>query len=76
MLRCVRDGLEYKKRPAINEPKFGYTRVTLPDFNVRAEIQTFFGLPSTKILTFCRFGFQLRFDWFNACERFLPNVVF
>ncbi len=52
-----------------------YTRVTFPDFNALAETHTRFGLPSTMIRTFCKFGFQERFDWLRACERLLPNTV-
>lgn len=31
---------------------FYYTRSTFPDFNARAETQTRFGFPSTKMRTF------------------------
>ena len=51
-----------------------YTRCTLPDFNARAETQTFLGSPSTKIVTFCRLAPKRRFVLFIALERELTFV--
>ena len=50
-----------------------YTRSTLPDLSARAETQTFLGLPSTRIRTFCTLIPQVRFVLFNACERLFPD---
>lgn len=52
-----------------------YTRCTLPDFNARAETQTFLGSPSTKIVTFCRLAPKRRFVLFIALERELPDLA-
>ncbi len=65
-------GLPHKDLFFISIYVVNYTRVTLPDFKARVETQTFLGLPSTRILTFCKLAFQRRLVEFNACERLLP----
>ena len=57
-------------------PFLFYTRVTLPDFNARAETYTRLGLPFTNIRTFCKVAPHQRRDEFNACERAIPKPAF
>src|SRR5690606_28224046 len=57
-------------------PLIYYTRVTLPDFNARADTQTFFGFPSTKMRTFCRLAPHFLRVAFIAWERRLPKDAF